>query len=92
MANFIQNLVKKFKNFLKNAKKVIKLSRKPTLHEFRMITRICILGVLVIGFIGYAIQMIFHFVLNPFFYQMGAGNAILIELILKSMSIALFLI
>ncbi|MBD3227365.1 MAG: protein translocase SEC61 complex subunit gamma [Candidatus Lokiarchaeota archaeon] len=92
MANFIQNLIKRVKNFWENTKRVYRLSRKPTLHEFRMITRICILGVLVIGFIGYAIQMLFQFLLLPIFADMGATSTVMIDLILEYISVGLSLI
>jgi len=58
------------KKFWQNTKRVFKLSRKPTLKELRMIIRICILGVVVIGMIGYGIQMMFQFLLIPLFNQL----------------------
>ncbi|MHA1231599.1 MAG: protein translocase SEC61 complex subunit gamma [Candidatus Helarchaeota archaeon] len=76
--------MERLKNFWQNAKRVIKLSRKPTLKEFRMIARICALGVVVIGFIGYAIQMMFQFLIIPFFNSMPSRSLIeIIEIIIK---------
>ncbi|MHA1309691.1 MAG: protein translocase SEC61 complex subunit gamma [Candidatus Helarchaeota archaeon] len=69
------------KLFWQNAKRTLKLARKPTLKEFRMIARICALGVVIIGFIGYAIQMIFQFLVIPFFTSMP-NRSLLIDIIM----------
>ena len=70
------------KLFWQNTKRVMKLSRKPTLKEFRMIARICALGVLVIGFIGYAIQMMFNFLINPWLASIPA-KGLMIEVFIR---------
>jgi len=74
------------KQFWQNTKRVMKLSRKPTLKEFRMIARVCALGVVVIGFIGYAIQMMFQFLIIPFFISMPA-KSLVIETLIKLLEI-----
>jgi len=60
---------------------VYKLARKPTLKEFRMITRVSALGLVVIGVIGYVIQLIFHFLVTPFFTSSGILSSTSIPLI-----------
>ena len=37
----------------------MRLSRKPTFTEVRLITRVCLLGVAVIGLVGFVIKIIF---------------------------------
>ena len=49
---------RKLKNFIIEYKKVLKVTKKPTGHEFKNILKITGLGVLVIGFMGFVIQMV----------------------------------
>ncbi|MDD3263797.1 MAG: protein translocase SEC61 complex subunit gamma [Candidatus Nanoarchaeia archaeon] len=49
------NKKSKIGNFIKNAKRVLKLTRKPTKEEFTTTLKITALGVLAIGFIGFVI-------------------------------------
>ena len=78
------------KLFWQNTKRVMKLARKPTLKEFRMITRICVLGVVVIGFIGYVIQMLFQFIIIPFFVSMP--KSMMMEFLIKMFQMSFYMI
>ncbi|MHA1649695.1 MAG: protein translocase SEC61 complex subunit gamma [Candidatus Helarchaeota archaeon] len=51
--------IDKFKRFITNSKRVLRLSRKPTFLEVRLITRVCLLGVALIGLVGFVIKIIF---------------------------------
>ncbi|HUY01054.1 MAG TPA: protein translocase SEC61 complex subunit gamma [Candidatus Deferrimicrobium sp.] len=51
--------IQRFKTFLSNSKRVFRLSRKPSFTEVRLITRVCLLGVAVIGLVGFIIKIIF---------------------------------
>ncbi len=51
--------ISRFRGFITNSKRVIRLSRKPTFTEVRLITRICLLGVAIIGLVGFIIKIIF---------------------------------
>ncbi|MDI3544137.1 MAG: hypothetical protein PWQ28_418 [Candidatus Woesearchaeota archaeon] len=46
------------KKFLYQCKVAIRLTKKPTKEEFQNIVKITALGILIIGAIGFAIQMI----------------------------------
>ncbi|MBE6499770.1 MAG: protein translocase SEC61 complex subunit gamma [Methanobrevibacter thaueri] len=49
------NVQEKFDKFIKDAKRVLKVSRKPDAKEYRELAKISALGVVVIGGIGYII-------------------------------------
>ena len=51
----IENRVK---TFWANSKRVMKMARKPTLKEMRLILRITGLGVVVIGAVGFVVKLI----------------------------------
>lgn len=51
--------IEKFKGFIRNSKRVLRLSHKPTFTEVRLITRVCLLGVAIIGLVGFVIKIIF---------------------------------
>ncbi|TFG04826.1 MAG: protein translocase SEC61 complex subunit gamma [Promethearchaeota archaeon] len=51
--------IHRFKGFITNSKRVVRLSRKPTFTEVRLITRVCLLGVAVVGLVGFVIKIIF---------------------------------
>ncbi|MFX1298821.1 MAG: protein translocase SEC61 complex subunit gamma [Promethearchaeota archaeon] len=51
--------IQRLKDFFRNSKRVFRLSRKPTFTEVRLITRVCLLGVAVIGLVGFVIKIIF---------------------------------
>ncbi|MFT4304868.1 MAG: protein translocase SEC61 complex subunit gamma [Candidatus Woesearchaeota archaeon] len=49
----------KLKRFYKECIRVLKVTKKPTNTEFQTITKVTGLGMLVIGLIGFLIQLIF---------------------------------
>lgn len=49
------NVQEDFNKFIKDAKRVLKVSRKPDGKEYRELAKISAIGVLVIGGIGYII-------------------------------------
>ncbi|NVM53413.1 MAG: protein translocase SEC61 complex subunit gamma [Candidatus Helarchaeota archaeon] len=49
----------RLRGFITNSKRVMRLSRKPTFTEIRLITRVCLLGVALIGLVGFIIKIIF---------------------------------
>ncbi|NVM29487.1 MAG: protein translocase SEC61 complex subunit gamma [Candidatus Helarchaeota archaeon] len=51
--------IDRFRGFIRNSKRVMRLSRKPTFTEVRLITRVCLLGVAIIGLVGFIIKIIF---------------------------------
>lgn len=48
----------KIKLFLRECARVLKVTKKPTREEYKTIVKVSGLGILIIGFIGFAIQMI----------------------------------
>lgn len=49
------------KKFLKNCIRVLKVTRRPTREEYLSASKITGLGIIIIGLIGFAIFLIFHF-------------------------------
>ena len=49
------NVQEDFDKFIKDAKRVLKVSRKPDANEYKDLAKISALGVVVIGGIGYLI-------------------------------------
>ena len=48
----------KFKRFLRECWRVLKVTKKPTREEFKTIVSVSAIGVLILGAIGFIIQMI----------------------------------
>ncbi|UCG95314.1 MAG: protein translocase SEC61 complex subunit gamma [archaeon] len=49
------------RNFMKNAMRVLKVTRRPDRKEYTTASKITGLGIIIIGFIGFVIFLIFHF-------------------------------
>lgn len=47
----------KFKNFVRECKRVLRVTKKPDRIEFVTIVKVSALGIAVIGLMGFAIQM-----------------------------------
>ncbi len=54
----IRDLVSKTKSFLIKCKRVLKITRKPTMEEFKAIVKVSGLGIIIIGLIGFLIVLI----------------------------------
>ena len=52
----------KTKSFILECKRVFKVTKKPSREEYKTIVKISAIGMLVIGAIGFIIQMIWAFV------------------------------
>ncbi len=50
----------KIKKFIKNAIRVLKVTRKPTKEEYFGASKITGLGIIIIGLIGFGIYLIFN--------------------------------
>lgn len=48
----------KFKTFVKECSRVIKITKKPTTEEFKTISKVAGLGILVIGLLGFIVLMV----------------------------------
>lgn len=53
-----QTLSKKAKRFYLECLRVLKVTKKPTGDEFKTIVKVSGLGILIIGFVGFLIQML----------------------------------
>lgn len=51
-------------SFLKSCSRLLRLSKKPGRSELWLSVKICLLGVLLIGFIGFIIRIISFFTLS----------------------------
>ena len=57
----LNNLLSKFKNFIQECIRVLKVTRKPNNEELKIIVKISGIGILAIGVIGFIIQMMWQF-------------------------------
>jgi protein transport protein SEC61 subunit gamma and related proteins len=48
----------KFKSFVKESKRVLKITKKPSSQEFQVIVKISGLGIIAIGVIGFLIHIL----------------------------------
>ncbi len=53
-------LKSKIKNFFIESKRVLRVTKKPTMEEFKTIVKISSLGIAIIGIIGFIIQLAYH--------------------------------
>ena len=53
-----QTLFTKFKSFLTQCKRVFRITKKPSMEEFKVIVKISGLGIALIGLIGFLIQLV----------------------------------
>lgn len=58
------DLENRVKTFWANSKRVMKMARKPTLKEMRLILRITGLGVVVIGAVGFVVKLIIGLIMG----------------------------
>ncbi|MBW2998044.1 protein translocase SEC61 complex subunit gamma [Candidatus Woesearchaeota archaeon] len=56
--NQTKGFLRKAKSFIIECKRVLKITKKPNSTEFKTIVKISGLGILVIGLIGFAVQII----------------------------------
>ena len=54
-----RSLIGKFKKFVKECVRVLKVTKKPSNMEFKTIVKVSALGMLIIGFMGFLVQMIY---------------------------------
>ena len=48
----------RFKSFIKECKRVLQVTKKPTMEEYKAIVKVTGLGILVIGALGFVITII----------------------------------
>jgi protein transport protein SEC61 subunit gamma-like protein len=52
----------KIGEFIQESKRVLRVTRKPTREEYKATLKVAGIGILVIGFIGFVLFMIKHFI------------------------------
>ena len=52
------NVQESFDKFIKDSKRVLKVSRKPDAQEYRELAKVVSIGLLIIGVIGYVIVLL----------------------------------
>lgn len=53
------SIILKSKEFMRKCSRVLKVARKPTKQELMQISKISALGLLAIGFLGFALSIVF---------------------------------
>ncbi len=51
-------LIEKLKRFIYQCRIVLRVTKKPTKDEFKTIVKVSGIGIMIIGFIGFVLQMI----------------------------------
>ena len=51
-------MLERLKEFIYKCRKTLSVARKPTAKEFWTISRICILGLFLVGLIGFLVKML----------------------------------
>ncbi len=54
-----KGLWQRFKDFTKDAKRIMKIANKPSRKEYWMVFKICFIGMVILGVISYVIQLLF---------------------------------
>lgn len=54
----VKRIFQKLKEFIKECKRVLLVTKKPTKDEFKNIVKVSGIGLLIIGFIGFIIQVL----------------------------------
>lgn len=57
-----QSLTQKFKSFLVECKRVWQVTKKPTKEELKVIVKVTGIGILIIGAMGFVINMLWQLV------------------------------
>ena len=53
----IKDYITRFKSFIIESKRVFKITKKPSKEEFKAIVKVSSIGILIIGVIGFIIQI-----------------------------------
>lgn len=62
MRGIRMDIVKKLKNFMENSRRVMNISYKPTMEEFRKTAKVVLIGIVIIGVAGFLIGTVLYFV------------------------------
>ncbi len=54
----------KLKTVIENLKRVLSIARKPRMEEYTKVLKICLLGILFIGLVGFVFYLIFAIILG----------------------------
>jgi protein transport protein SEC61 subunit gamma and related proteins len=57
-----RSLMSKLKSFILECKRVFTITKKPTKEELKIIVKVSGIGMIVIGFLGFVIQMLWHMI------------------------------
>ena len=57
-------MLPQLKEFLEKCKRVWKVTRKPDTKEFKIISKVSAIGVLIIGLIGFLISLVMNLILR----------------------------
>ena len=55
-----KTIFKRIKNFFIESRRVFRITKKPTMEEFKIIVKVSGLGILLIGLIGFIINMVWQ--------------------------------
>jgi len=57
-----RTLLSKFRSFVLESKRVFTVTKKPTKEEFKIIVKVSGIGILIIGLMGFIIQILWQFI------------------------------
>ena len=60
MINWIIKGVRRLKSFSIECKRVFKITKKPSMEEFKMVSKVAAIGVLIIGALGFLVHLVYQ--------------------------------
>ncbi len=57
-----KTVFRRIKNFFIESRRVFRITKKPTMEEFKIIVKVSGLGILLIGLIGFIINMVWQMI------------------------------
>jgi protein transport protein SEC61 subunit gamma-like protein len=61
------DVIKNIKDFIENSKRVMNISYKPTMDEFKKSAKVVLFGILLIGVSGFIIGFIIYYIITGTF-------------------------
>jgi protein transport protein SEC61 subunit gamma and related proteins len=83
--SFFEKIFEKIREFLQNTKRIVRVARRPSAHEVRLIARVSGIGILIVGVVAYLIQIL-GTIVNQFFKPASSSSsttALIVTIILS---------
>ena len=65
LANPRSSLRERLKNFYQSSKRIMKVATKPSRKDYWLVTKICLVGMVILGVLSYIVQLIASVISPP---------------------------